>query len=459
MTLIIASIAVLIFALPSVAQDREILLRTSENMKSIEAWWDKLWDSTFNPPPIASGAVADVTGVENTTNLSLYAFVFPVRFLLAIGLGCWLYQYGIKMYEAKGAAMGTQVFMQMFFPVFLSIIFLANQAQYSRILAYGLRDVINSWSDGVMNLTIADINVRTAVQDLLVTEDAKEIILQKWQTCQGMPQPEVTIPGSERPESIDGGEAASQLTVEQRQVYDYLECLQQLSTFASERLAEADTARECSGFLCQSLKKLYSVLYDIGTKTYDRELSRRIGDETLATADPPPEFNVDDDLQDLAVDSEEFIASITNPSKRMLYFTQWMWISMLEMSLYLLALFAPMFLAVATIPNRQHLFGVWLTETLTIGLAKLAYIVVIGVVAVQKVSPENLSGVLDNTFFMTLGIFAPAVSFAVVASGGIAAATSYRNQSVGAIAIAGSAFSGAFATIGYTMARNFDKRR
>ena len=460
---VVLVIMLILIAIPALAQDREILLRTSQNMDSIEAWWDKLWETTFNPPPLASTSVADSSGMEKTTNLSLYAFVNPVRFLLAIGLTFWLFNFGLKMYESKGAAMGTQVFLQLFFPVFMAILFLSNQAVYSRVLAYGLRDVINSWSSGVMELTIADVNVRTAIQDLLVTEDAKEVILQKWETCQAMPQPEVSIPSADRPNTIsNSNENSLPLTIEQRQVYDYLECLQKLSDFAELQLNEADAARRCSGFACNTFKTLYRVFYNIGTATYDQELSRRIDNGTaLSSTSSSSEIIKDADVQieDLAVDSEEFISTLTNPSKSLLYFTQWMWISSLEMALFLLGLFAPMFIAVSIIPNRQNMFAVWLIETLTIGIAKLAYITVVGIVAVQKVSPENFQGVLDNTFFMTLGIFAPAVSFAVVTAGGIAAATSYRSQSVGAIAVAGSAFSGAFATIGYSLSRSFDKRR
>ena len=452
---ILTVILTISIAIPAFAQDRDILLRTSENMTSIEAWWDKLWDITFNPPPLAASSVADSNGIQNTTNLSLYAFVNPVRFLLAIGLIFWLFDFGRKMYESKGAAMGTQVFLQMFFPIFLAILFLSNQAVYSRVLAYGLRDIINSWSNGVMELTIADINVRTAIQDLLITEDAKEIILQKWETCQAMPQPEVTIPSIDRPDTIN--DRNSSLTIEQRQVYDYLECLQKMSDFAELQINEAT---RCSGFICKTFKSLYRAFYNIGIATYEQELSMRMRDENLPDLNTPQKIeNVDLELEDLAVSSEEFISTIMTPSKSFLYFTQWMWISALEMALFLLGLFAPMFIAVSIIPNRQNMFAVWLIETLTIGIAKLAYISVIAIVAVQKVSPENFEGVLDNTFFMTLGIFAPAVSFAVVTAGGIAAVTSYRNQSVGAIAAAGSAFSGAFATIGYSLSRSFDKRR
>ena len=500
---ILAIVILLLFLTsPVLAQDREILLRTSQNMTNIEAWWDRLWESTFNPPPlsVSTDGISDTTGLENSTNLSMYAFVNPVRFFIAIGVVCWIAHFGWKMSESREIAGSIHTFLLLFFPIFVAVIFLSDQALYSRVLAYGLRDISNTWSNGVMNLTIADFNVRSAIQDMLVTEDAKEIIVQKWETCQAMPQPEVVIPsiyrpgrvgntalpppGAENPPTNGGNNTlpppppiseteALPITLEQRQVYDYLECLQELSYFAETKLNEADNERRCGNLICKTFKTLYKVFYNIGTVTYEQELSDRLSDDTLNDSetineldrirarqlDPDAADNVDVQIEDLAMDSEQFVANLTNPSKPLLYFSQWMWISILELAMFLNGLFAPIFIAISTIPGKQNMFAFWLIENLTIALGKLAYIVIIAVVAVQLTDPTNFNLALDNTFFMTLGIFAPAVSFAVVTAGGIAAATSFSGQSVGAAAIAGSAMSGVAATVTYSLARSFDKRR
>ena len=134
-----------------------------------------------------------------------------------------------------------------------------------------------------------------------------------------------------------------------------------------------------------------------------------------------------------------------------------MWISFLELAMFLNGLFAPMFFAVAIIPGKDKMAMLFIHEFLTIGLAKMAYVVVIGIVAVYNSSPN--ANLLDNIFFMSLGIFAPAVSFAVVTVGGLGAASSYRSQSTGAIAAVGGLVSSGAATIAYSMARSADKRR
>lgn len=405
------------------------------------------------------------------------------------------------MAEAKGAIEGSQVFLKMFFPIFVAMILLANQAANSRVLAYGLRDLSNFWANGVMDLTITDFNVRAAIQDQLVTEDAKEEIVQKWETCAAMPQPEVVIPSIYRPAVIsdeprlppgasnppsNGNPNAPvppppslsdaqtlPISLEQRQVYDYLDCLAELSYYSEVQLAEADEARKCGNFVCRTFKNFYKIISNVASVTYEQEITRRLDEEVLNAPetqteldrlraerlDPDAAENQDIEATNFGVSAENLIANITSPSKNFLYFTQWMWISFLELAMFLSALFAPIFIAASIIPGKQNMFLFWLIETMTISLAKLAYIIIIAIVAVQLADPSNISQVFDNTFFMSLGVFAPAVSFAVVSAGGIAAASSFRTQTIGSIAMIAGTVSGAAATIGYSLARNLDKRR
>lgn len=463
--LILAITLVLAFAMPAMAQ-RDILTTTANNINNIEVWWDQLWDTTFNPPPVVvTGGIGSAEGIENTTNLSLYAFVNPTRFILGIGLIFWLFSFGYKMVESKTVAQSTHTFIKLFIPVFLALIFLANQAAYSRMLAYGMRDIVNSWSEGVMNLQITDYSVREAIQDQLITEDAKEIMAQKYAVCNNLEKPEVAIPSLIRPDT--SAPNVPPLTPAQRKVYDYLECLDELSLFAQEKLDAADAERDCSGKACRAYKAFLDFFFGVSaSQAYYENAKRLAGDSPDQASLEKLEFiksKVDQSkyAQNFFLGkteaSEAVIASFTNPSKTFLYFTQWMWVSTLEMALFLLALFAPIFIALSIIPGKQNMFNVWLIEYLTIGLAKMAYVVVIGIVAVQLASSDT--GFLDDTFFMTLGIFAPAVSFAVVVTGGLAAASSFRSQSVGVAAIAAGTLSSGAATIAYSMSRAYDKRR
>jgi len=241
---------------PAMAQEegREILQRTTENMIEIEAWWDLIWETTFEvgtvPSATTGGGIISEGGAE--TNLSLYALVNPVRFVLGLSLLFWIWDYGTKMYESKGGLPGVQVFLKLLLPVLIVILFLSNQANYSRALAYGLRDTLNSWSEGVLDLTLADVNIRTALQDMVVTNSAKEEIRRQWEVCDALPQPEVTIPSSERPVGT-GEEGEVLITQEQSQVYDYIECLEQTANFAEVRLNEANAQQD----ICNNGKTSY----------------------------------------------------------------------------------------------------------------------------------------------------------------------------------------------------------
>ena len=463
--LLLAIALVLAIAMPAMAQ-RDILTTTQNNINNTEIWWDQLWESTFNPTPVVvNGGVASAAGLENTTNLSLYAFVNPTRLLLGIGLIFWLFSFGYKMVESKTVAQSTHSLLKLFVPVFIALLFLANQATYSRVLAYGMRDLVNSWSEGVMNLQVTDFSVREALQDRLVTEDAKEEVARKFAACNAMDKPEVIIPSLVRPDTSDPD--IPPITPAQRKVYDYLECLDELSAYAQEKLDAADAERQCSGSVCRIYKSFLNIFLNVSANAYDYEAAKRLYGETptdQASIDKLAEIRQrldsslekrDEFLNPEAVD--QFVASLSSPSKPFLYFTQWMWVSTLELAMFLLALFAPMFIALSVIPGRQNMFNFWLIEYLTIGLAKMAYTIVIGIVAVQLASSD--SGFIDNTFFMSLGIFAPAVSFAVVASGGLAAASSFRSQSTGAVALAAGTLSTGAATIAYSMSRAYDKRR
>ncbi len=507
---VLAVALVLSFAMPVMAQ-RDILTTTQSNINDTEIWWDNLWESTFNPapytisnspapldvpalptggsgslpppppvggsgssgsinvptlPPVGdSGVVGSAVEIQNTNNLSLYAFVNPTRFILGIGLIAWLFSFGFKMVESKTVAQSTHTFIKLFVPVFLALLFLANQATYSRVLAYGMRDIVNSWSEGVMNLQIADFSVREALQDGLITQDAKELMAKKYLACQSMEKPEVTIPSLIRPDTSDPN--VPPITPAQRKVYDYLECLDELSTYAQEKLDAADAEKECSGKICKAYKSFLDLFLGVSAGEAFVESQKRLAGDSPdgASLEKLEKYNNilsnRQYLWDFALgkteESEAFIASLTQPSKSFLYFTQWMWISTLEMAMFLLALFAPIFIALSVVPGKQNMFNVWLIEFLTVGLAKMAYTVVIGIVAVQLASSDT--GFLDDTFFMTLGIFAPAVSFAVVVSGGIAAASSFKSQSAGVAAIAAGTLSSGAATIAYSMSRAYDKRR
>ncbi|MDJ0576749.1 MAG: hypothetical protein QNJ65_16470 [Xenococcaceae cyanobacterium MO_234.B1] len=441
-------ICLILLVKPALAHD--ILENSVNQMRETQEWWDDLWQDTFAPDP------SNLSG-----NISIYSFTRPVRFLVGIGLIFWLFDYGKKVVNSRGMAHTIQIFTESLVPILLIVLFLANQGFYSRLLAYGLRDVVNSWSEGVLEQQILGEKLGSALKEQLLAESVKNEVRQQAEKCWQMPRPEVILPSPQRPATNPD----NPLTIEQDQAYQYLECLDKLVLFIQEQEAAARRSESCEGG-CAWFVSFMKALDFAVSQSRENEIQMRTNDynpiDPLGTIDPLERDRLERQL--LAQSYRTTADVVKNLEKKgwMYVFTvvQWLWMSFLEMSMWLLGLFAPLFVALALIPGKQNMFVFWLIEFLSIGLAKLAYIALIGIVAVQ-ISTETSTVILsqDQRFFMALGVFAPGVSFAVVTSGAIAAATSFRNQSIGAISTGVGIASGSIATVIYSISRYADKKR
>ncbi len=441
-------ICLILLVKPALAHD--ILENSVNQMRETQEWWDELWQDTFAPDP------SNLSG-----NISIYSFTRPVRFLVGIGLIFWLFDYGKKVVNSRGMAHTIQIFTESLVPIVLIVLFLANQGFYSRLLAYGLRDVVNSWSEGVLEQQILGEKLGSALKEQLLAESVKNEVRQQAEKCWQMPRPEVILPSPQRPATNPD----NPLTIEQDQAYQYLECLDKLVLFIQEQEAAARRSESCEGG-CAWFVSFMKALDFAVSQSRENEIQMRIDGynpiDPLGTIDPIERDRLERQL--LAQSYRTTADVVKNLEKKgwMYVFTviQWLWMSFLEMSMWLLGLFAPLFVALALIPGKQNMFVFWLIEFLSIGLAKLAYIALIGIVAVQ-ISTETSTVILsqDQRFFMALGVFAPGVSFAVVTSGAIAAATSFRNQSIGAISTGVGIASGSIATVIYSISRYADKKR
>ena len=437
-------VAILIIEIqPVLGANTDILDTTIRGMNETQGWWDKMWKATFDPTYDPEGV-----GANAGTNISIYSFVNPVRFLMGIGIIFWIFDYGKKMVNSNGIAHNVQVFSESFLPVVLILIFMSNQALYSRVLAYGLRDIVNSWTEGVVEQQIAGVQLRQALEEQLLVEEVKDQI--RWQAdkCLQMPRPEVVLPSADRP----APDPDNPLTTEQEQAYGYLECLGKLVAFMKEKQKEAERSKACR-WGCKFFKAWMKAGIDGIAFTAEEEKNRRLGGGKK-------EKEIEESIEDNYHSMVDFFKHFERKGWMGIFsFTQWMWISFLEMSMWLLGLFAPIFVVLALIPGKQNMFYFWLIEFLTIGLAKLAYVALIGVVAVQLSDVGTVIMAQDDRFLMALGAFAPGVSLAVVTAGGIAAASSFRGQSVGAINTAAGIATGSIATVMYSMSRYADKKR
>ena len=438
--LVLPIVTVLVVVSPVLANGNELLGITKNTMMETEAWWDRLWQDTFDPR-------------EASANISMYSFVGPVRFVIGIGLIFWLADYGKKMVHSKGMAQNVLVFSESFLPVVLLVLFLQSQGLYSRVLAYGLRDLVNSWSNGVLEQQIAGVTLNSALSEQLLVEATKNQIRGQAQKCLMMPRPEVILPSATRPAPAPD----NPLTTEQEQAYSYLECLEKLVAFIDRKEEEALAAEVCSGG-CRFFQELMQGLSFAASAGFAGDVSLRTGEQVDTILEN--QGQIDESLEDDYRTMVDFVKNLEKNGWMYIFsVTQWMYVSFLEMSLWLNGLLAPMFVALSLIPGKQKMFYYWLIEYLTIGIAKFAYVALVGVVAVQISTSSIVILTQDQRFFMALGAFAPGVSFAFAAAGGIAAAMSFRSQSVGAIATVSSVATGSLISVAYTFSRYADKRR
>lgn len=415
---------------------------TMTRMQEQQQWWNNLWQQTFDPSNISN-------------NISLYSFTTVVRTILGITVIFWLYKYGQKMMGNSSYVGQIITTAEMLLPALLIALFLSNQAYYSRVLAYGMRDVINTWSNGVMAQQIQGQSIQTALNDQLLLQDTKNEITSQGQKCMQMPQPAVAIPSPSRPTDK---EQLEQLTIEQLQVYDFLECIKELEELATQRRQEAqNTACGPNNSICVALIKYADKVRNSIVKAYEKETVRRVSSAggragaIINTVNPLSWFD-GGSLFEIIGNS-----IVSAGYQQILNFIQWMWIGFLELALWLNGLFAPIFIAASIIPGQQNLFITWLISFLTIGLSKVAYLIVIGIVAVQLSQTTLLSE--DLRFPLALGLFAPGISLAIVAGGGLAAASSFKSQSVGLATTTASVMTGAISNIAFSLIRFSDKRR
>ena len=265
-----------------------------------------------------------------------------------------------------------------------------------------------------------------------------------------MPRPEVILPSATRP----APDPDNPLTTEQEQAYSYLECLEKLVAFIERQEEEALNSQACSGG-CEFFVTLMKALGQAAYTGLSAEAAMRVQDYDPVLTEEEIE-SLEDDYRTMA----DFVKNLEKNGWMYVFsLIQWFWISFLEMTMWLNALFAPIFVSLSLIPGKQKMFSFWLIEYLTIGLARFAYVALIGVVAIQISTSSTVILSQDQRFFMALGAFAPGVSFAVVVTGGIAAASSFRSQAVGTASVVSSALTGSMVTVAYSFSRYADRRR
>lgn len=110
---------------------------------------------------------------------------------------------------------------------------------------------------------------------------------------------------------------------------------------------------------------------------------------------------------------------------------QWAFANLIEASLLLTALTGPVAIAGSLLPIGTRPIWAWLTGLFSLGMAKIYYNIVVGLIAtvIVNAQAQNES---DFGFVVLLSILAPVLSLTLAAGGGLAV---YRGLSSGIVQI------------------------
>lgn len=353
-------------------------------LQNTTQYWQTAWQTTF----------ADI----NPTS-SYYQIAYIATFIAAAASVFWITRWAQEM-SNSGTAYGA---LPKVLGLVVVLIFLNNHGQRLATVSLGIHNLINSWQSGILEVQIAGVQAKTVLNDRLATEQARNEVRGLLTRCDNMRDPNVAVPSLETPTDT------SNLSQEQRQVYAKLQCYRNVQQQLSAIQQKYESAY-CNG----------------GCAGLARFLSNTGGAFQRAFSALGQEINQNGISADFAVfinQLEDFGAgTIVNDNiKTVLYAMQWVFGNLMEAGEWLNALVGPIMLATSVLPiDRLKPIWVWLITFFSIGLMKVYYALLLGVMA-TVIAGAQLTSFSDLSFAFLLGFFAPLIAFTMATGGALAA--------------------------------------
>lgn len=412
---------VLVSALPATADEgSDYLRRITDYITQTAAWWDQLWDDTFDP------SIA-------TNTINNQAVMDVVRYILLAGFAAWTWRIGQKIFD-RGSDFSDWV--KFLLPVVLISVFLANSGSAIYHLAHGLRNIANFAPQKAAAIQVAGFNVRRAIDDALFTQVTRTVISQEAKKCAQIQPPSVNIPEADRrplgtgaPRSLESLQIEGGTSLQQRAAREQLACLQSLEAFVQEQYQTILAA-------CPDCKTAQD-LVERGQETVSETLKRNSAELAVKGFDTAVDAAIM--LISPGAALAKLIASewqdiLTEIAMVM----AWIFVAGQELALLLAALLGPIAFAMGTIPQGHNAIIEWLLFFARVLLVRLAYVILIGFVALM-ISGVAAAPLIFPLFF---GIFAPYIAYKAVNDGVGAAADSFRSKMIGTASAGVSLLSG-----------------
>lgn len=353
-------------------------------LQNTAQYWQTVWQSTFS---------------QTNPTSSYYQISYIATIIAVIASVFWLTRWAHEM-SGSGTALGA---LPKFLWLIVVLIFLSNHGQRLAEFSLGIHHLLHSWERGIMQVQIAGVQAQTVLNDRLATDQAKDEVKALLAQCDNLPAPDVAIPSLDPPADL------SQLSQDQKQVYAKLNCyrtVQQKLPAIQQKYESAYCGGGCAG-----LARLFSTAGGAFQRAFD-SLGKEVNQNGI-NADFTSFIN---NLVDFGVGTV-----INDNLKYILYAMQWVFSNLMEAGEWLNALVGPIMLSTSVLPiERLKPIWVWLITFFSIGLMKIYYALLLGVMA-AVIAGAQLTSFSDLSFAFLLGFFAPVIAFSLATGGALAA--------------------------------------
>ena len=250
--------------------------------------------------------------------------------------------------------------------VMIVIVLLNNNGAMIIPVVKAMRSIAIEQTQIVYDITISGVAAKEALTDILVTSEIKNQIAAEFRACE-----------------IKTGE-------------QQLECVRQAGELAEKRINEAE--------------QQWGVLAGL------RRLQDRVVKNTQAILSDPSQLLQGLDSLSLA---GPIIGTINQAwIHQLLKSFQWGFANLFELTLAMTGLYAPIAVALSTLPLPTRFLWSWLISFLSVGVAIWSYAVMVAFVA-WVVAFTGIQTYADTGFLLFIGLFAPILSWALAQGGGI----------------------------------------
>jgi hypothetical protein len=347
-------------SLPAQVQGGVSIIEDSvQQLEAIQEAWDDRWNDIFNS---ANG---------------LYLGINQFAAIILVGTFIFFAVGWVKDAIERGIFPALHHVLW----VFIVVTLLYNNGALLGQITLGIRNVINEQTQMVLEIQIDEVSMLEALNDVLVSQQAKDLIQQEYADC----------------EAKEG----------QAQV----DCFIDAGKRTQQRL---EAEYRGTGFWSPGVQRLWARIKDI-TEKVENNYDYDVGPNQQTN----PLINI----------FFQTVMQTANQALAQTFLRGWQWAfgTLLELAMLLTGLIGPIAVAGSAMPMQGRPLWAWLTGFFSLGMAKFSYSVIVGLAATVVVSADAQSQ-SDFGFLLLIGVLAPVLALAIAGGAGM---TVFRGVSGG----------------------------